>query len=82
MSELDAQEKAVAENELAQTLLDTPLRKVYGRIISMIGKDIWDQRFVARLLDGFEQCLKAIDSDYETIDLLTFYYHTKLEAEG
>uniref|UniRef100_A0A6M3MG45 Uncharacterized protein n=1 Tax=viral metagenome TaxID=1070528 RepID=A0A6M3MG45_9ZZZZ len=63
-------------------LLDTPLRKVYGRIISMIGVDIWDQRFVRDCLDGFAQCLKTLDADYETIDLLTLYYHMKLEAEG
>lgn len=83
----EKQERAVAENEFAQSLLDTPLRKVYGQIISMVGVEIWDQRFVAKLLDGFEQCLKALDSDYETIDLLTsFYrmklYHATLEASG
>lgn len=76
----EKQEKAVADNELATQLLNTPLRKVYERIISMIGKDIWDQRFVSKLLDGFEQCLKALDADYETIDLLTLYYHMKLET--
>jgi len=77
----EEQEKTVAKNEFAQKLLDTPLRKVYGRIISMIGADLWDQLFVAKLLDGFEQCLKALDADYETIDLLTMFYHMKLEAE-
>lgn len=75
------QDRAVAESEEAQKLLDTPLRKVYARIISMIGVDVWDQVFVAKLLDGFEQCLKALDADYETIDLLTFYYRMKLEGE-
>ena len=77
----EEQDKAVAESELAQKLLDTSLRKVYGRIISMIGADLWDQLFVAKLLDGFEQCLKALDADYETIDLLTMFYHMKLETE-
>jgi len=77
----EEQEKAVAENEFAQKLLDTPLRKIYGRIISMIGIEIWDQKFVVKLLDGFEQCLKVLDADYETIDLLTMFYHMKLEAE-
>lgn len=78
----EEQERAVAESELAQKLLDTPLREVYRRIISMIGKSIWDQRFVLKLLDGFEQCLKALDSDYDTLDLLTFYYRMKLEASS
>lgn len=78
----EPQEKAVAESELAQKLLDTPLRTVYDRIISMIGKDIWDQVFVAKLLDGFEQCLKALDADYDTIDLLTMIHHLRLEASG
>lgn len=78
----EEQEKAVAESEMAQKLLDAPLREVYRRIISMIGKSIWDQRFVLKLLDGFEQCLKALDADYDTIDLLTLYYRMKLEGEG
>lgn len=76
------QRKAVADSKLAQKLLNTPLREVYQRIISMVGKAVWDQSFVAKLFDGFEQCLKALDSDYETIDLLTFYYHLELEAES
>jgi len=78
----EPQERAVAESELAQKLLDTPLRKVYERIISMIGVSVWDQAFVAKLLDGFEQCLKALDADYETIDLLTMIHHLRLEVEG
>lgn len=78
----EEQEKAVAESELAQKLLDTTLRQVYERIISMIGVDTWDQLFVARLLRGFERCLIAMDADYETIDLLIAYYNMKLEAEG
>jgi hypothetical protein len=77
----EEQERVVAESEEAQRFLDTPLRKVYTRIISMIGVDIWDQIFVDLLLDGFDSCLKALDADYETIDLLTLYYHMKLEAE-
>ncbi len=77
----EVQEKAVAESELAQKLLDTPLRKVYARIISMIGVPSWDQAFVARLLEGFEQCLKALDADYETIDLLTMIHHLRLGVE-
>jgi hypothetical protein len=78
----EEQERAVAESEEVQKLLDIPLRKVYARIISMIGVDAWDQHFVSGLLDGFEQCLKALDADYETIDLLTLYYRMKLEDEG
>ena len=77
----EPQEKAVAESELAQKLLDTPLREVYARIISMIGVDVWEQSFVAKLLDGFDQCLKALDADYETIDLLTMIHHLRLKAE-
>ena len=78
---IEEQKNAVANSELAQKLLDTKLRDVYDRIISMIGVEIWDQKFVAKLLNGFEQCLKALDSDYETIDLLTFYYRMKLEVD-
>lgn len=78
----EPQEKAVAESELAQKLLDTTLREVYARIISMIGVDVWDQVFVAKLLDGFEQCLKALDADYDTIDLLTMIHHLRLGDEG
>jgi 6,7-dimethyl-8-ribityllumazine synthase len=78
----EEQERAVAESEEVQKLLDTPLRMVYARIISMIGVATWDQHFVSGLLDGFEQCLKALDADYDTIDLLTSYYRMKLEAEG
>lgn len=63
-----------------QRLLNAPLREIYTRIISMIGVEIWDQNFVARLLNGFEQCLKVLDTDYDTIDLLTLYYREKLEA--
>lgn len=63
-----------------QRLLNAPLREIYIRIISMIGVEIWDQNFVARLLNGFEQCLKVLDTDYDTIDLLTLYYREKLEA--
>jgi len=77
----EALKQAIAENELAQRLLNTPLREVYRRILSMIGSPTWEQRFVAKLLNGFEQCLKALDADYDTIDLLTFYYKTELEAE-
>jgi len=71
-------ENAIAENEFAQKLLDTPLRKVYERIVGMVGKKMWDQKFVAKLLHGFEQCLKALDADYDTIDLLTWFYYVKL----
>jgi len=71
-------ENAIAENEFAQKLLDTPLRKVYERIIRMVGKKMWDQEFVAKLLHGFEQCLLALDADYDTIDLLTWFYYEKL----
>ena len=78
----EPQERAVAESELAQKLLDTPLRTVYTRIISMIGKDTWDQEFVTKLLNGFEQCIKALDADYDTIDLLTMIHYLRLEAEG
>ena len=78
---IEEQKNAVANSELAQNLLDTKLQDVYDRIISMIGVEIWDQKFVAKLLNGFEQCLKALDSDYETIDLLTFYYRMKLEVD-
>ena len=74
----EKQEKAVAENELAQKLLDTSLRKVYESIISMVGNENWDQLFVAGLFNGFEQCLKALDADYKTIDLLTSFYHMKI----
>ena len=70
----EKQIRAVSDSELAQKLLNTSLREVYLRIISMIGKDVWDQEFVSKLLDGFIQCLKALDSDYETIDILTLYY--------
>ena len=67
-------QKAIEESELAKKLLNTPMRQVYESIIAMIGKPQWDQKFVARLLNGFAQCLKALDADYETIVLLTFYY--------
>ena len=78
MSEEEKLLKAIEENEFAQKLLNTPLREVYERIKSVIGKQTWDQRFVAKLLRGFEQCLKALDADYDTIDLLTFYYYCQL----
>jgi len=72
-------EKAIAQDDFAQNLLDTPLRKVYEQIKGMVGKELWDQGFVAKCLDGFEQCLKVLDADYDTIDLLTLFYHAKIE---
>ena len=74
----EALQKAIRENEYAQKLLDTSLREVYKRIKKMIGKSIWDQKFVAKCLHGFEQCLKVLDADYDTIDLLTSYYYCQL----
>lgn len=66
------------EKELVKKILDSPLREVHKRIVDMIGKDIWDQEFVMKCLDGFIQCLKVMDSDYETIDLLTHEHKIKL----
>jgi len=63
--------KSFQENDLTKKILDSPLREVHTRIIDMIGKDTWEQEFVMKCLDGFIQCLKVMDSDYETIDLLT-----------
>jgi len=78
MSKEERLEKAIQEDSYAQKLLDTPLREVYERIKKMIGKPVWDQKFVAKCLLGFEQCLKVLDADYETIDLLNGYYHLQL----
>lgn len=69
---------AISENNAAQRLLDAPLRTVYERIKPMVGNSAWDQKFVAKLLHGFEQCLKALGADYETIDLLIWFYYEQL----
>lgn len=71
-------EKRIQESELAQQFLNTPLREVYYRIQAMIGKPLWDQSFVLKCLKGFEQCVKVLDSDYDTVDLLTIYWYARL----
>jgi hypothetical protein len=79
MKRIQKIEDEIRENKGLQTLLDTPLRKPYNAIISMIDSKNWDQKFVKNLLFGFYQVLKAMDVDYDTLDTLVSPYFAYFE---
>ncbi len=68
----------MSNEEFKAKLLNTTLNDVLEAIKKMAENEIWSKTFVAKCLLGFEQCLKVMDADYESIDNLTLSLHDKL----
>jgi len=64
---------------LGKALMEKSLGKVLEEIKKMADNKIYSRTFVAKCLLGFEQCLKALGSDYDTMDSLTMQVWEKYD---